>query len=197
MIIITRRCLLGGQTSFRTANGPATRRRLNRRKRSSRPAPWRVDGDSGVSAGLARCRFLLGLLRETFRPLGTWVCPSDGAAHSTIRWRRSIFVGRMFQAPRPNHIDRTPRLSPRGYGRKVGVISAPTPFLFKVTHRTTVDLSPGRFRRPFARLRAKNQLPRPRVGCNEMSRERLGLLDRFQSAPLCLKALPLGLTVRS
>ena len=133
MIIITRRCLLGGQTSFRTASGPATRRRLNRRRRSSRPAPRRVNRDSGVGAGLARCRFLLGLLRETFRPLGTWVCPSDGAAHSTIRWRRSIFVGRMFQAPRPNHIDRTPRLSPQGYGRKVGVISAPTPFLFKVS----------------------------------------------------------------
>ena len=93
MIITTRRCLLGGQTSFRTANGPATRRRLNRRKRSSRPAPRRVNGDSGVSAGLARRRSFLGFapsLREALvhlargfvQAMARLIRPFDGGAAS-------------------------------------------------------------------------------------------------------------------
>ena len=200
MIITTRRCLLGGQTSFRTANGPATRRRLNRRKRSSRPAPRRVNGDSGVSAGLARRRSLLGFNPRGSRPLGTWICPGDGTAHSTIRWRCSILVGRVFQAPRPNQTDRTPRPSPRGHGRKVGVISAPHhSFSGQLLLRTGQQLTslPDGFvvRASLARIRAKDH-PRPAwVAMRCLARDSVCWIGSSQ-LPLCLKALPLGLTVR-
>ena len=140
------------------------------------------------------------LLRETYRPLGTWVCPGGGTAHSTIRWRRSIFVGRMFQAPRPNHIDRTPRLSPRGYGRKVGVISAPYhSFSGQLLLRTEQQLTslPDGFvvRASLARIRAKDH-PRPAwVAMRCLVRDSVRWIGSSQ-LPLCLKALPLGLTVR-
>ena len=134
------------------------------------------------------------LLRETYRPLGTWICSGDGTAHSTIRWRCSILVGRVFQAPRPNQTDRTPRPSPRGYGRKVGVISAPHhSFSGQLLLRTGQQLTslPDVFvvRASLARIRAKDH-PRPRVGCNEMSRERIGLLDRIQSATFMPQSSP-------